>query len=542
MSHGKHEDGRKQAREHQEHDLQEHEHQQQDDQGGGHGGMADRGVTRPMAMMHGEHGQPGGDHGMTDQQRREMLQMHHKKTLWIYWTLIVLALWLLTSPFTFGYLNEELWVDPSGDRGAWFSDQTHTELRAKLMAGSDLLSGLVLLVLGWRSLRPNRPVSVWGCCFVGVWLTMAPVMLWAPTAGAYLNNTIVGAWIIGLTILIPGMPNMIMYMQMGGESPPGWSYNPSSWPQRWIMIVLAFAGWLVSRYITAFQLGYIDYVWDPLVGFSQGTKKVLNSRMSHAWPISDGGLGAISYTLEFLMGFMGSPARWRTMPWMVAFFGILVIPLGLAHVILVSSQPMMVHHWCAMCLLAAAIMLPMIPLQVDEVVAMLQHVRKAWRQGDQGGSLWMIFWKGGGAEDSEADERSPELAALPERPGQVVRASLWGVSFPWTLSLATLAGVLLMLAPTFFGIDIETTAADIGHVGGALIITVAVVVMAEVVRIGRYLNVVLGVMIAAGVWFTEASSIGYAATAAGLAITAAVLSVPRGRVLEHYGEWDRYVR
>jgi hypothetical protein len=27
------------------------------------------------------------------------------------------------------------------------------------------------------------------------------------------------------------------------------------------------------------------------------------------------------------MGLMGSPARWRTMPWMVTFFGILVIPL-----------------------------------------------------------------------------------------------------------------------------------------------------------------------------------------------------------------------
>ncbi len=57
------------------------------------------------------------------------------------------------------------------------------------------------------------------------------------------------------------------------------------------------------------------------------------------------------------------------MPWMVAFFGVLVIPLGLIHIILMVSQPVIVHHWCSMCLLAALIMLPMLPLEVDEVVA-----------------------------------------------------------------------------------------------------------------------------------------------------------------------------
>lgn len=135
----------------------------------------------------------------------------------------------------------------------------------------------------------------------------------------------VGALVIALTILIPGMPNMIMYMKMGGDLPPGWSYNPSSWPQRWIMIVLAFMGWIGSRYLAAFQLGYVEYAWDPF--FGDGTLNVLNSDMSHSWPISDAALGTFAYTLEFLMGFMGATSRWRTMPWMVTF-GILVIPLG----------------------------------------------------------------------------------------------------------------------------------------------------------------------------------------------------------------------
>ena len=44
------------------------------------------------------------------------------------------------------------------------------------------------------------------------------------------------------------------------------------------------------------------------------------------------------------------------MPWMVTFFGILVVPLGLTHIVLVISQPVVVGAWCTFCLLAALIM------------------------------------------------------------------------------------------------------------------------------------------------------------------------------------------
>jgi hypothetical protein len=518
------------------------EHNDQDtSEGHGHGGMGKRGVTRPMAeMANGDHG--SHDHKMSEDDRRQMLHMHHQQTLWVYWTIVMLAIWLMCAPFTFGYLNKDLWVDPSGGRGVWFSDQTHTALRAWLMTWSDVLSGVVLLVLGWRSLKPDRPISLWGCCFVGVWLTAAPVLFWAPTAAAYLNDTVVGAWLIALTILIPGMPNMIMYMQHGPPQPPGWSYNPSSWPQRWIMIATGFAGWLVSRYLGMFQLGYIQHVWDPFFGFAEGTKQVLNSKMSHTWPISDAGLGGISYTFEFLMGFMGSPSRWRTMPWMVAFFGVLVIPLGLTHIILVISQPVLVHHWCAMCLLAAGIMLPMIPLEVDEVVAMCQHLAQAKKRGDRGGSLWKIFWKGGQADNCEPDERSPELIMLNDQPWSVLKASIWGMSFPWTLVVSSIMGVLLMFLPTWFGVSIESRAADIGHLGGALILTVAVVCMGEVVRIGRYLNIPLGLIVAVGPWIASGGSTTFAVLSSVIGVGVIALSIPRGTRRETYGSWDRYVR
>src|SRR5699024_6528217 len=119
--------------------------------------------------------------------------------------------------------------------------------------------------------------------------------------------------------------------------------------------------------------------------------EVLNSSMSHSWPVSDAAIGTFAYTLECLMGFMGSPSRWRTMSWMVTLFGILVIPLGLVSIFLVISQPLVVGAWCTLCLATAIIMLPMIPLEVDEVIAMSQHLIQRKRRGD---SFWTTFWKG----------------------------------------------------------------------------------------------------------------------------------------------------
>jgi len=79
------------------------------------------------------------------------------------------------------------------------------------------------------------------------------------------------------------------------------------------------------------------------------------------------------------------------MPWMVVLFGILVIPLGLVHVFLVVSQPVVVGQWCTLCLVAAAIRWPMLPLEADEVVAMGQHLKQCKRRGER---LWTVFWKG----------------------------------------------------------------------------------------------------------------------------------------------------
>ncbi len=491
--------------------------------------MGSRGVSRPMAMkqMKQHHDKQQKDDGGMD--RDMMLHMHHKQTLWIYWVLILLGLWTMAAPFAFGYWNNP--VQPAGGRDVWLAQET----RIQCMIWSDLISGLLLVIFGWRGLLPNRPISLWLACGVGVWMSFAPILFWSPSAAAYYNDTFVGALIIALTILIPGMPNMINYMKMGPEQPPGWSYNPSSWPQRSIMIAAGFAGWLVSRYVAMFQLGYIDQVWDPF--FAEGSRLVLTSKMSEALPISDGALGTFAYTLEFLMGWMGSPSRWRTMPWMVALFGILVIPLGLVHIFLVASQPVIIGEWCTMCLLAAAIMLPMIPLEIDEVIAMMQFMKKKKREGM---SLWMTFWKGGTVDGGGSDKRTPEMIAFPRQPMKVTASMFWGMTFPVTLVITTLIGVWLMGAPAV--LETQKPMMDVTRICGALAITISVVCMGEPLRLGRYLNLLVGATLIMAPFLAGGGTTLSLMNSLAAGILLIVLSIPRGPINESFSTWDKLVR
>ena len=298
------------------------------------------------------------------------------------------------------------------------------------------------------------------------------------------------------------------------------------------MIVLAFIGFFFSRYLGAYQLGFIAWAADPV--FVDGTVRVLESDVSRSFPVSDASLGAVAITLEGLMGFMGSPQRWRTMPWMVSFFGFLVIPLGVAHVVLVILQPVVVGTWCTLCLATAGLMLLMIPLAVDEVVAMTQLVVERWRAGD---GFWKVFWTGASTEGGGDDDRSPRY---PDCPSSMAAAGLWGVSFPWTLIVSAVIGIWLMASPATFGTS--GTAADSNHLVGALVLVVAVVATAEVVRLGRFLNVVAGAWLVVAPWILDGAdpAAQVITTLAGAALI--VLSLPRGPQREHYGTADRHVR
>lgn len=436
--------------------------------------------------------------------------MNQDQRIWTSLAVAALGAWLLTSSVTFG-------------------DRVATVL------WSDIASGVFLIVFALLSLSSRRLWAPWAACFVGIWLQFAPLVFWAPSAATYVNDTLVGVLVIAFTVLIPGMPGMMQMMQPGPETPPGWSYNPSSWLQRTPIVVLGFVGWFASRYLASYQLGYIHTAWDPF--FAQGTMRVLRSSVSRAWPISDAGLGTAAYTIETLMGYMGGSDRWRTMPWMVTFFGILVIPLGVVSITLVILQPVAVGTWCTLCLVTAAAMLVMIPLTVDEVVAMVQFLVQAHREGKP---FWRTFWMGGtidGRDDTRASAgkgvRSPRFTA-PLR--QTVPAMTWGLSGPWTLLVSAALGIWLMIAPAVFGT--RGASADTDYLVGALVVVMAVIAMAEVIRTVRFVNIVAGLSAVALPWFVAEASMAGRLNNLIVGVAIVLLSFPRGPIRQRYGAWS----
>ena len=169
--------------------------------------------------------------------------------------------------------------------------------------------------------------------------------------------------------------------------PPGWSYNPATWAQRLPIIGLALLGFAIASYLGLFQLKVIPVVWEPF--FGQDSQKILTSGVSRVLPIPDALLGAFSYLLDALAGIIGSIRRWRTMPWIVILFGLLVGPLGMVSILLVVLQPVVYDAWCTLCLASATISVLMIGPAMDEMLASLQYMR---RVKDAGESVWKALW------------------------------------------------------------------------------------------------------------------------------------------------------
>jgi uncharacterized membrane protein len=170
-------------------------------------------------------------------------------------------------------------------------------------------------------------------------------------------------------------------------TPHGWSYNPSAFEQRAPLVALAAVGFILAAYLAAYQLGMVRRVWEPF--FGRGSEVVLHSWVSRLLPVSDAALGAIGYLLDAVTGVVGGRERWRTMPWLVVLFGVLVGPLGAVSVILVIVQPVLFDAWCTLCLVTAVISVAMIGPALDEVLASLQHLT---RNRALGRRVWPTFW------------------------------------------------------------------------------------------------------------------------------------------------------
>lgn len=446
---------------------------------------------------------------MPDDKAASGVAMDHGSTVWPHFANMILGTWLLTSIFALEY-------------------------RSGALQASDAVSGALVIVLAilsvsrWEWFRFWAP---WANSLVGIWLLFAPLVFWSPTSAVYSNDTLVGALVVVFAILAPGMPMAKgMSMEPGPDIPPGWSYNPSSWPQRAPIVALALVGFFLSRQMTAFQLQHITSFADPFFGL--GAVSVLTSDVSRAFPIPDAGLGAFAYMIEFLMGFMGDKARWRTMPWMVTFFGILVVPLGVVSITLIVLQPIAVGAWCTPCLIAAAAMLIMIALTLDEVVAMLQFLVQANREGLP---LWKVFWMGGTLK------KTPEPNAVSVRPDVVSPgAMIWGATLPWNLLVTIALGIWLMFAPFAFGS--AGTAAHSDHLIGALIVTAAVIALADVGRAVRFINVLFGALIVIAPWVLSGATPGARWNDLVIGVLVILLSFPRGKIGDLYGNFQRFIR
>ncbi|MER9252210.1 NAD-dependent epimerase/dehydratase family protein [Mesorhizobium sp. M0598] len=459
-----------------------------------------------------------------------------KQMLWAHFLVITLGVWLLTSPLQFALFDPAAAGtvrDVTQERGLW-----EPVLRNALTGWSDIVSGLLLMLFGGLALSPRFSWAQWGTTIAGLWLLFAPLFFWTPSAAATMNDTIVGALAIAFSVLVPMMPGMSHEGMMDESTvPPGWTYSPSSWLQRLPIIALGFFGFLIARYLTAYQLGHVGAVWEPFFPGGDGrngTEFIITSDVSRAWPVADAGLGAVAYMIETLMGAMGTATRWRTMPWMVTFFFILVVPLGGVSIFFIIIQPIMIGTYCTLCLIAAAAMLVMIPLTLDEVVAMGQYMLRSARADRP---FWRTFFQGGPEPNGEADKNDPGFsAALAAQSAAAIR----GVTFPWTLVACCIVGGWLMVSRLVFGTAGAIANSD--HLSGAMIITIAVCAMAEVARPLRFLNLPFGLWLIAVPWLLDGATRGSTLNNAVAGLVVIGLSLPRGlRSKEHYGSWDRYV-
>lgn len=317
----------------------------------------------------------------------------------------------------------------------------------------DIISGLLIIFLSpWQKGR-------YFIALIGVWLQFTPLLFWVD-ALQYINNTLVGIGVIAVSMIFEGE-----HAKEGPSIPSGWSYNPSAFNQRLPVALLALVCWFISRYLAAYQLGYIDSIWDPFFN----TEAVLTSSISRSFPVSDAGMGALVYTLEFLSTCMGGKARFRTSPWKVFIFGLLVVPAGIISIILVILQPLVVGNWCTLCLITAACMLFAIPPSIDELVASIQYLNA---------TRWRTLFTGG---DS--------LGAKNDRKKRSWKNAFFGLSVPWYRLILIPIGIYLMTEPQFFD-----------PILGSFLIVITILSISKHLAKIRFVNFALAILILILAW------------------------------------------
>ncbi|MBP0437067.1 vitamin K epoxide reductase family protein [Tianweitania sediminis] len=443
-----------------------------------------------------------------------LLRTEHAANRWAHFVNMGLGLWILTQPVMVG-------------------------VEEPLLFWSEIALGAALIVFAGLSLSWRMGWARWAQAGVAALIMAVPFLFWTTNPAAFLSDTLVGAFAMGFAIgSRPEIGPSAVAALKGPDVPPGWRYNPSSWAQRLPIIFLALIGLLVARYLTAYQLEQIEGVWDPFFpGLSpedprNGTEAVITSSVSEAFPIPDAALGGYTYALEIVTGLVGSRARWRTMPWLVFLFGLMIAPLGIVSILFVIIQPIVIGTWATLTLVGAAAMLIQIPYSLDELLATLQFVR---RRAKLGKSWLRVFLFG----DLDEGERAPRKDEFDAAPGAVIKEMVaGGVNLPWTLMLAALLALTLLFTRLTFGASGTMAHAD--HVIGFLALTVISLAAAEVARPVRFGLIPLGAALLATPFLFEASAV-HAVSSVVIGIALVALSFKRGTVKERYGSWNKRI-
>jgi nucleoside-diphosphate-sugar epimerase len=387
------------------------------------------------------------------------LRREHESHRWAHFVNIALGVWLVMQPPLIGV--EESWL-------IW----------------TEVVLGAALILFASLSLSWRLGWARWACAGIGALVMAAPFLFWTDNSAAYLSDTLVGALIFGFAVgTRPEIGPSPLAALTGPDIPPGWSYNPSTWAQRLPIILLALVGLQVSRYLAAYQLGYVDGVWEPFFQGSpqdpkNGTEEIITSHVSEAWPVSDAAVGGYTYVLEILTGIVGSRARWRTMPWLVILFGLMIAPLGITSIFFIIIQPIAIGTWSTLALIGAAAMLIQIPYSLDELLATIQFMRRRVKAGRS----WLRVFLFGDTDEGPTRVTADEFDRRP----MAVLGEMWsgGVNLPWNLAAAAVIGLWLMFTRPILGAEGSMANAD--HLIGALALTVVSLAAAESARRGSH--------------------------------------------------------
>lgn len=460
-----------------------------------------------------------GEHPEQLRARRESrIRTEHGANRWAHFANIALASWLITQPMLI-------------------------DVQEPLLRWSEIGLGAALLVFATLALSWRATWARWVCAGIGALVMAVPFLFWTTNAAAYLSDTLVGALIFCFAVCTkPEAGTSAIASLTGPDVPPGWSYNPSAWVQRLPIIAMALFGLYVSRYLAAYQLGHISDVWDPFFAGStsdpqNGTEEIITSAVSAAWPVSDAAVGGYTYLLEILTGLVGARARWRTMPWLVVLFGLMIAPLGITSIFFIIIQPVVIGTWSIIALLGAAAVLVQIPYSLDELIATLQFLRRRSKAGQN----WVrVLFVGDTDELHPSKKGTVSADEFDQSPGALIKNMIGGgVGLPWNLALAAAIGLSLLFTRLTLGVD--GSVANAHHVIGSLVMTVVSISAAEVARPFRYVNAILGIALMA-VPFVYSAALAATIVSVLLGLCLIALSIKRGEIRETYGSWDRLIK